>query len=292
MFTHILIIIQAGLKSKPSDAHGHDDVAVAIAFVGERAHLAGGLFILELDADGAIGGGGEKIEHVGGIEADRNRIAFVFLLDIFFCFAVFGARRGDFDAVAADGELYSVRALIGELRDALDAFVKSEPEKTRLQPASRVFARVFPAYQTFRRDLDVAGIPHKDEIGRVVDFHAFRKTWQTLGVKYGLSQRVAQELLGHSDANLTAKAYTDVPSLEMHSEVAKMPSFLCAFVRNAQVHAQKNSKTAEIEVVIEQLKDALSWVNKARASVSVMVDSTGLEPATPSMSRKCSNQLS
>ena len=71
-----------------------------------------------------------------------------------------------------------------------------------------------------------------------------------------------------------------------------MPSFLCAFVRNAQVHAQKNQKTAEIEVVIEQLKDALSWVNKARASVSVMVDSTGLEPATPSMSRKCSNQLS
>jgi len=107
-----------------SDAHGHDDVAVAIAFVGEGAHLAGGLFVLELDADGAIGGGGEKIEHVSGVEADRNRIAFVFLLDVFFRFAVFGARRGDFDAVTADGEFDCVRALIGKLRDALDGIAE------------------------------------------------------------------------------------------------------------------------------------------------------------------------
>ena len=28
-----------------SDAHGHDDVAVAVAFVGEWAHLSGGLFV-------------------------------------------------------------------------------------------------------------------------------------------------------------------------------------------------------------------------------------------------------
>src|SRR6266446_2745113 len=44
-----------------SDAHGHDDVAVAVRLVGERTHLAGGLFVLQLDADRPIGGGGEKI---------------------------------------------------------------------------------------------------------------------------------------------------------------------------------------------------------------------------------------
>src|ERR1700722_15665891 len=28
-----------------SDAHGHDDIAITVRFVGERAHLAGGLFV-------------------------------------------------------------------------------------------------------------------------------------------------------------------------------------------------------------------------------------------------------
>jgi len=98
-----------------SDAHGHDDVAVAIAFVGERAHLAGGLFVFELDADGAVGRSCEKIEHVAGIEADRDGIALVVLLDIFLGFAVFRAGGGNLDAFGGNGQLDGVRALIGEL---------------------------------------------------------------------------------------------------------------------------------------------------------------------------------
>ena len=42
-------------------------------------------------------------------------------------------------------------------------------------------------------------------------------------MRYGVNQRAAQELLGHSDANLTAKVYTDVPALSLHEEVAKLP---------------------------------------------------------------------
>src|SRR6202012_5407505 len=64
LFTHTLIINNAGRKSKRSDAHGHNDVAVAIAFVGEGAHLSCGLFVFQLDADRAFGGGAEKIQHV------------------------------------------------------------------------------------------------------------------------------------------------------------------------------------------------------------------------------------
>ena len=37
--------------------------------------------------------------------------------------------------------------------------------------------------------------------GRVVHFHSFRKTMQSLGVRYGINQRAAQEMLGHSDAS-------------------------------------------------------------------------------------------
>jgi hypothetical protein len=32
-------------KEIKSNAHGHDDVAIAVGLVGERAHLAGGLFV-------------------------------------------------------------------------------------------------------------------------------------------------------------------------------------------------------------------------------------------------------
>jgi hypothetical protein len=62
-------------------------------------------------------------------------------------------------------------------------------------------------YDLFRKHLKRAGIAHKDALGSVLHLHSFRKTWQTLGVRYGVNQRAAQEVLGHSDANLTAKAY-------------------------------------------------------------------------------------
>jgi integrase len=92
-----------------------------------------------------------------------------------------------------------------------------------VSPTKRVFWFCWPTYDILRGDLERAGIERKDALGRVVHFHSFRKTWQTLGVRYGINQRVAQEVLGHSDANLTAKVYTDVPALGLHAEIAKLP---------------------------------------------------------------------
>ena len=39
----------------------------------------------------------------------------------------------------------------------------------------------------------------------------------------GANQRVAQELLGHSDPTITAKVYTDVPAMGLHVEIARFP---------------------------------------------------------------------
>jgi integrase len=86
-----------------------------------------------------------------------------------------------------------------------------------------VFHGRFPTYDSLMNDFKRAGIEQKDALGRVVHFHAFRKTWQTLGVRYGINQRAAQEVLGHSDPSLTSKAYTDVAALGLHSEIAKLP---------------------------------------------------------------------
>src|SRR5260221_5532071 len=117
---------ESGLRSmRPeSDAHGHDDVAVAIGFVGEGAHLAGGLFVFQFDADRAFRGGGEKIEHVAGVEADGDGVALIFLVDIFLGFAVFGAGSRNFNAFLGDGKFYSVRALVGKLRYATHGVCK------------------------------------------------------------------------------------------------------------------------------------------------------------------------
>jgi len=91
-----------------------------------------------------------------------------------------------------------------------------------------------------RIDLDWAGIERKDSLGRAVHFHSFRKTWQTMGVRAGVSQRIAQEVLGHSDPALTANVYTDLAAVGMHAEIEKLP-----WVEDsAQRRAQKPSKTA------------------------------------------------
>jgi len=95
-------------------------------------------------------------------------------------------------------------------------------------------------YDLFRKHLKRAGIEHRNALGSVLHLHSFRKTWQTLGVRYGVNQRAAQEVLGHSDANLTAKAYTDVPALGLNVEVAKVP-WISAPGESAQRGAQKSA---------------------------------------------------
>ena len=107
--------------------------------------------------------------------------------------------------------------IVGELKA-----LQPKPEETHML-GKPIFWFRWPTYDLLRGDLKRAGIERVDALGRSVHFHSFRKTWQTLGVRYGINQRVAQEVLGHSDANLTAKVYTDVPALAVHTEIAKLP---------------------------------------------------------------------
>ncbi|MDD3180844.1 MAG: tyrosine-type recombinase/integrase [Opitutaceae bacterium] len=95
----------------------------------------------------------------------------------------------------------------------------------------------FPTYDEMRADLERAGIERKDGMGRVVHFHSYRKTWQTIGARSDVNQRAAQEMLGHSDPSLTAGPYTEMASWPMHEEVRKLPWLY----KNAQVHAQKTT---------------------------------------------------
>ena len=61
-----------------------------------------------------------------------------------------------------------------------------------------------------QEDLEAAGIAHKDEAGRYIDFHSLRHTTGTLLAAAGVHPRTAQNLLRHSDIRLTMGIYTHV----------------------------------------------------------------------------------
>src|SRR5205807_2288692 len=105
-------------RPKHLDAHGHDDVAIAVLVIRQGAQLTGGLLIFQLHADRSVRSGGEKIQQILAVEADRNGLATIFFVDILGGFTVLGTRGRKFYALLGDGEFQSVRALVGELRDA------------------------------------------------------------------------------------------------------------------------------------------------------------------------------
>ena len=71
-----------------------------------------------------------------------------------------------------------------------------------------------PTIETLTRDLNRAGIPYVDELGRRVDFHSLRKTFGTALVLSGVLPRVVMELMRHSDLKLTMKLYMDARQLQ------------------------------------------------------------------------------
>lgn len=97
----------------------------------------------------------------------------------------------------------------------------------------------FPSDDALHADLKRAGIDRKDASGRVVHWHAFRKTFMTWGASSGVGQRSLQAVLGHSTPVLSANVYTDVEALPLRDEVAKMP-----WVGGVAERAQKPDKIA------------------------------------------------
>ena len=92
--------------------------------------------------------------------------------------------------------------LLPALRELLGRRGPTEPLFT--MPARANVARML------REDLAEAGIPLRDTSGRVVDFHALRRTFATQLYQAGVRPQLAQRLLGHSTVDLTTNLYTDI----------------------------------------------------------------------------------
>ncbi len=176
------------------------------------------------------------------------------------------------------GKRERVIPLRAELAAELDAHRLDHPKAT---PASRIFAGIFPRQRTDKRrpnslrvDMAKAGIPVRDELGRVIDFHSFRKTFNTWAAVAGVPLRAAQSLLGHSTPDLTAGPYTDERALGLAGETAKLPWVGGPFAAESNAPAQSGRINGE----------ALSRIAESTLKhILALVDATGLEPVTPSV---------
>ena len=89
---------------------------------------------------------------------------------------------------------------------------------------SAVFSRV-PAFDTWQRDLERAGIAYRGEDGRILGFHSLRVTFCSELERAGVSPRTIMELMRHRDYKLTAGTYTDVRVIDTFGAVGKLPEY-------------------------------------------------------------------
>ena len=164
-----------------------------------------------------------------------------------------------------------------ELAREIEAHRQDRP---RALPTDRICAGIFPRQRTDKRrpnglrlDLAKAGIPVKDALGRVLDYHSFLTTFGTRSAASGVPQRATQALMGHATAEMTAKHYTDETVLGLSGQVLKME----------WVGAEPSRGNDTLEGVSGRVSDSARLAEIVLNQLFAMVDATGLEPVTPSV---------
>ena len=137
---------------------------------------------------------------------------------------------GDVDLDAASPAL-TVRAETAKNRKRVTMALHTEVAAAlrAAKPASvrandPILSTGVPDMETFKGDLKRAGIPYKDDQGRVVDFHALRKTLCTDLGRAGVNPWQAMRIMRHSDIQLTVRTYTDASQLPLQDALAKLAS--------------------------------------------------------------------
>ena len=112
---------------------------------------------------------------------------------------------------------------VAPLRDDLAAELRSIRPEGASEGAS-VFGDLLPRYGTefLYDDLERAGVPVVDDLGRRVDFHALRHTAATLAASTGIHGHVLQGFTGHRTASQAAR-YCHVNSVPVRALVERMP---------------------------------------------------------------------
>ncbi len=81
------------------------------------------------------------------------------------------------------------------------------------------------AAKMLQRDLEAAGLEVETEDGRI-DFHCLRGTFATNLALAGVSPKATQELMRHSDINLTMMTYTNLRISDVAADLNRLPSLV------------------------------------------------------------------
>jgi integrase len=126
-------------------------------------------------------------------------------------------------------------------------------------------------------DLRNAGIARIDAMGRKLDFHALRYTFATKLASSGVSQRLAQELMRHSDPRLTANIYTDATQLPTFAAVNAL-KWQSGGVQPASPERKTEKPTPTNDTVVDPQSLDFACQNSAQP----VALSNQLKPAHPS----------
>ena len=166
-----------------------------------------------------------------------------------------GLRRGEIQQVRVydlhlDGSEAHIAARGSTTKNGKDALPDLTPELVvdlkKLIPvnaaADDFVVQHVPLVPELRKDLAKAGIPFLDDLGRRVDFHALRLTFNTHLAISGVPLRERMAMMRHSDSKLTEIDYMDVQKLGLRKALAKLPAVSPACVAS-QTDAQIDSHT-------------------------------------------------
>ena len=183
-------------------------------------------------------------------------------------------------------------------------------------PLDPVFEYI-PRMRAMWADFTAAGIPEKDEYGKVYCFHSLRVTFGTWLAQAGTAPRVHMELMRHTDMKLTMHFYTDPRLLDTSGAVQKLPDLEGR--GDDEKAALKRTGTDDVEAEERHINDALpialiraltcpdgggqgctegsgenenpTGASANGASTYLVARATGLEPATFGSTIRCSNQV-
>ena len=110
--------------------------------------------------------------------------------------------------------LVPTAGLAGELKEWIADTGKSQDDELFVVPSEVV--------KVFKRDLVAAGIPYRDAEGRVADFHALRKTTNTMLGLAKVESRVRQLFMRHKDIHLTLETYDDDTMYKLENAIAAL----------------------------------------------------------------------
>ncbi len=118
--------------------------------------------------------------------------------------------------------------------------------------------RVKNLAKMLRKDLKRVDINRKDKDGKIIDFHSLRHSFATMLANSGVNPKTAQELMRHSDINLTMSRYTHTLRGQTAKAVSELPDLDQPSKKNKQkatgtCDKKENCQSFNLDVSLDKI---------------------------------------